>query len=130
VPSSGLLSTREIQRYQKEFEGKAMKIMKKLQHLSCEERLRELGPFSWRSGGSEVSHQCVQIPTGKVQGGQSQAPFEGGMRGSGHKGEHRRISLTTRQYLRYLLDLSVSLCQRFHFSPMVCVRLSERVMPV
>jgi len=46
VPSSGLLSTREIQRYQKEFEGKAMKIMKKLQHLSCEERLRVLGPFS------------------------------------------------------------------------------------
>jgi len=37
---------------------KPIKMVKGLEHLSCEERLRELEMVSWRRGGSGGSHQC------------------------------------------------------------------------
>lgn len=51
---------------------KATKMMKGLEHLSCEGKLRELGQFSLERA-QRAAYQCTKIPVGRVQRGQSQA---------------------------------------------------------
>ena len=79
-------------------------------HIRKSERAR-----TWRRGGAGGSHQCQKIPEERGQRGWSQALFRvlsARTRAHGHKLEHRRFPLNTRQHF-----CAVRVAEHWHSCP-------------
>lgn len=62
VPSAGLPSTRETRTIMEKVQRRTTKIIQEFEHLSHQERLRELGWFGLEKKSSGGSSWCAQIP--------------------------------------------------------------------
>ena len=77
-------------------------MMKGLKHLSCEERLRELGLLSLekRSPQEDIIsvHEYQKVGCNENKARLLSVASSARTRGSGHKMEHRRFPLNTRKH--------------------------------
>lgn len=77
---------------------RARKVVKRLEHLSCDERLSELGLFNLKKVWELDEYEYLKGGCSEVRAGSCQCCPVTVKRGSGHKLKHKKLCLNIRKH--------------------------------